>query len=967
MSQEQLIDLAPKQLGLLKKIIQQHIPDKTVWAYGSRVTWKADEASDIDLTVFDCTNVQIDELKETLEESNLPISVDVMNWEEIPDNFKTNIKKQYVVLQEKNTLEGWREVKLGDLIEVKHGYAFKGQYITSEVNNNILVTPGNFHIGGGFKSSKFKYFNGSIPQHSVLKEGDIVVTMTDLSKNGDTLGYSAKIPKSLTGEKYLHNQRVGLLQLNSKDVDLYYLYWLMRTHNYHWFVVGAASGTSIKHTSPTTIKEYKLSLPPLPEQKAIAEVLSSLDDKIDLLHRQNKTLENMAQTLFRQWFVEQADAEWEVGKIPDEFDFIMGQSPPGKSYNEEQNGIPMFQGNADFGFRFPANRIYTTQPKRFAEKYDTLISVRAPVGEQNMAKEKCCIGRGVATFRYKNNNSFYTYTYFKMMSLIKAIQQYNQTGTVFGSISKSDFQNMEIMVPPIKLIKKFQATAKPIDDKIVSNEAQINTLENLRDTLLPKLMSSEIKVNMDMKMNKKEYLKRRDNNRCGIHLGGCGEEFKPMDEITIDHMIPKSFKRESHSIFNQNYFLQPMHRHCNANIKRGQMTEYPTFYCNCHYSYFNIKEKNLEIFYKIKNNEKNLEIFYKPKNNEWRSEVFLKNIVSESGETVQLISGKQGDKIGFGRMSVDRTFGHMIPTISFKEKNKYYLRNFYSLLKCKRLDKAWEEEKLIDFKNCDKKEQSKIYLTLGDICADNNEHNKSMIYFDRAIEINPKLFEAYNSRGVLKGQLGQHREAIEDFKKVITLNPKHVIAYCNRGIAKSALGKPKEAIEDYDKAIKLNPQDADAYNNRGVAKSDLGKPEEAIDDYNKAIELNPKLAEAYNNRGVAKLALGRHEEVITDYDKAIELNPKHAKAYNNRGNAKLDSGKNEEAMEDYNETIKLNPQHPQIAEAYINRGVAKYRLEQHEEAIEDYTNAKTFYAEAGNMEMAETCEGVIAYLKRRRD
>ena len=94
MSQEQLIDLAPKQLGLLKKIIQQHIPDKTVWAYGSRVTWKADEASDIDLTVFNCTNVQIDELKETLEESNLLISVDVMNWEEIPDNFKTNIKKR---------------------------------------------------------------------------------------------------------------------------------------------------------------------------------------------------------------------------------------------------------------------------------------------------------------------------------------------------------------------------------------------------------------------------------------------------------------------------------------------------------------------------------------------------------------------------------------------------------------------------------------------------------------------------------------------------------------------------------------------------------------------------------------------------------------------------------------------------------------------------------------------------------
>lgn len=77
-------------------------------------------------------------------------------------------------------------------------------------------------------------------------------------------------------------------------------------------------------------------------------------------------------------------------------------------------GIPMYQGNADFGFRFPTNRVFTTDPKRFAEKYDTLISVRAPVGEQNMANEKCCIGRGVASFSYKTNKSYYSYTFYKL-------------------------------------------------------------------------------------------------------------------------------------------------------------------------------------------------------------------------------------------------------------------------------------------------------------------------------------------------------------------------------------------------------------------------------------------------------------------------------------------------------------------------------------------------------------------------
>jgi len=242
------------------------------------------------------------------------------------------------------------------------------------------------------------------------------------------------------------------------------------------------------------LKGRPVSYPPLPEQKAIASVLSSLDDKIDLLHRQNKTLEAMAETLFRQWFVEEAQEDWEEGKIPDEFDYVMGASPPGVSYNESGVGIPMFQGNADFEFRFPKRRIFTTEPKRFAEKYDTLISVRAPVGAQNMAYKKCCIGRGVAAFRYKRNNGYYTYTYFKMKSLMREIEQYNDTGTVFGSISKGDFKAFDVVLPPYKLVDRFQKEVQAIDDKVIANANQIRTIEKLRDTLLPKLMSGEVRV-----------------------------------------------------------------------------------------------------------------------------------------------------------------------------------------------------------------------------------------------------------------------------------------------------------------------------------------------------------------------------------------------------------------------------------------------------------------------------------------
>lgn len=278
--------------------------------------------------------------------------------------------------------------------------------------------------------------------------------------------------------------------INEEKVNPKFLFYQLTLIDYTNLNVGSA----VPSLTVPVINEIDITLPEKDEQNAIASVLSSLDDKIDLLHRQNQTLEQMAETLFRQWFVEEADEDWEKGVLEGEFDFTMGQSPPGKSFNEDGIGTPMYQGNRDFGFRFPENRVFTTEPKRFAQKFDTLISVRAPVGEQNMASEKCCIGRGVAAFRYKAHPAYYTYTFFKMKSLMDEIKQFNETGTVFGSISKNDFQEIEVSIPPIEKVERFQNEVKPIDDKIITNCTQIRTLTALRDTLLPKLMSGEVKV-----------------------------------------------------------------------------------------------------------------------------------------------------------------------------------------------------------------------------------------------------------------------------------------------------------------------------------------------------------------------------------------------------------------------------------------------------------------------------------------
>ena len=382
--------------------------------------------------------------------------------------------------------DGWREVKLGDVGKITTGKTPSEKYPADWGDKMLFVTPSDYKNYGKFAySTDRKLSDEGINRlrNKILSPKSVMVTC---------IGYMGKV--AINKFQAVTNQQINSITPYPRVVDSDFLYYFLASiYNLLQKRYGTA-GTAVPIINKGDFEQIDTFLPPLHEQKSIAEVLSSLDDKIDLLHRQNKTLEDMAQTIFRQWFVEEADENWEIKKISAEFDLTMGQSPPGSSYNESQQGTPMFQGNADFGFRFPKNRIYTIEPTRLAEKFDTLISVRAPVGEQNMAKEKCCIGRGVAAFRYKADKSFYTYTYFKMMSLMNRVKQYNQEGTVFGSISKSDFDNFSITIPPITLIKKFQNTAKPLDDKIISNQSQIHTLENLRDTLLPKLMRGAVKI-----------------------------------------------------------------------------------------------------------------------------------------------------------------------------------------------------------------------------------------------------------------------------------------------------------------------------------------------------------------------------------------------------------------------------------------------------------------------------------------
>ena len=230
----------------------------------------------------------------------------------------------------------------------------------------------------------------------------------------------------------------------------------------------------------------------LGEQIKIGRLLADLDGKIKNNETINNNLEQQAKSIYASMFLDNPCEDWHQGVLSDIAEITMGQSPSGSSYNEDGTGTVFFQGRAEFGFRFPTIRLYTTEPKRMARKNDVLMSVRAPVGDLNVAHEDCCIGRGLGAIHSKDNHqSFVLYTLF---SLRKELDVFNGEGTVFGSINRDALNSMPIRIPPKEMLDEFEALVAPMDAIILNNHDENCRLASVRDNLLPRLMSGELDV-----------------------------------------------------------------------------------------------------------------------------------------------------------------------------------------------------------------------------------------------------------------------------------------------------------------------------------------------------------------------------------------------------------------------------------------------------------------------------------------
>ena len=393
-------------------------------------------------------------------------------------------------------MNDWKKVTLNDIGKIVTGKTPKTKN-TEFWNGGIpFVTPADL------QKSKHIFSTARTVSHiglNSVKGATLPAGAVCVSCIGN-LGYTA-----LTTQKSVSNQQINSIIPNS-DFDNDFVYYLMKSL-WDEFKNLEGQSTTLSILNKTLFSKIEVLVPDKVTQQPIAQVLSSLDDKIELNAQINHNLEEQAKAIFKSWFVDfepfqdgefidtelgQIPAGWRIGTLNEIADITMGQSPQGSSYNEDSVGTVFYQGRAEFSDRFPVRRLFTTEPKRMAEAGDVLLSVRAPVGDMNIANESCCIGRGLAAIHAKK--AFSSFVFYTMHALKPELDKYNGEGTVFGCINKDALNSQKIIIPPDNIIFEFEQTASSLDRKYLAGFQENMRLTQLRDALLPKLMSGEIDV-----------------------------------------------------------------------------------------------------------------------------------------------------------------------------------------------------------------------------------------------------------------------------------------------------------------------------------------------------------------------------------------------------------------------------------------------------------------------------------------
>ena len=530
------VDIGPADLETVRRVLREHVPGLEVWAFGSRVSWTARGTSDLDIalmTTEPLDAMRLAEMREAFVQSDLPFRVDIADWSSTSKAFQSIIRQNCVVVQEKttelNVEDKWRKVQLGSVAEI---------------------------VGGGTPSTKvLQYFNGDVPwltpkdlanaharyifrgKRNLSQEGLDSCSAKLLPRGAVLLSTRAPVGYvAIAGTEIATNQGFHSLLFGNEVCSEFAYYWLkgnteeLKRH---------ASGSTFQEISGSALKDICIPLPPIPDQEAIAHILGTLDDKIELNRQMNRTLEEMAQALFKSWFVDfdpiraKMDGRWRPGEslpglpaylydlFPDRLDSKLGKVPKGWKIGVLDDAIELLSGGTPrtsiaiyWGGDIPwytakdaplPSDIFVLDTERTITQAGvtnsstkilpigtTVITARGTVGRlaclgAPMAMNQTCYGiRGIRGY-----SDFFTYWNVRM-----AVDQLQRRthGTIFDTITRQTFKLVDTVLPPTALAEVFESMVSSMMERMLGNARECRALSAQRDALLPKLMSGELRI-----------------------------------------------------------------------------------------------------------------------------------------------------------------------------------------------------------------------------------------------------------------------------------------------------------------------------------------------------------------------------------------------------------------------------------------------------------------------------------------
>ena len=505
-----VIDITAKQRQTVLALLARHLPNTTAWVYGSRAKWTSRPQSDLDMVVFATPEQasRVSDLEEAFEESNLPFRVDLFVWDAVPDQFRKKIEREHVVLlavEEPDIVDQFDVVRLGDVASVRSGYAFKS---SDWVDTGIPVVKIQNVKSGSLVMDGCSFVSPQVASDAgefELQHNDILIAMTGYI--GDiAMVRHRDLPAVL-------NQRVGRFSIRDPNrIDNRFLFYSLRYKGVRKKIENLGYGSAQPNVSPSLVHSVDIPLPPLSEQRAIAHILGTLDDKIELNRRMNETLEAMARALFKSWFVDfdpvrakmegrhtglpqhlsdlfpdrLADSElgyiphgWEVRSLRDLIVLAYGKALPERK--RRHGHIPVYGSNGPIGWH----------DEQLIDGPGIIVGRK---GNPGLVRWSPTAFYPIDTTFYvvpKDNGLGLSFLFYALKA--QDLPSIASDSAVPGMNRNLAYMNQAV-VPPTHIVDSFSKRAKAISTRQYALEKESRTLAALRDTLLPKLISGEIRV-----------------------------------------------------------------------------------------------------------------------------------------------------------------------------------------------------------------------------------------------------------------------------------------------------------------------------------------------------------------------------------------------------------------------------------------------------------------------------------------